>query len=1315
MGDFTVTTLNDENDGGAGGSGLSLREALALANGNPDVSTITFAHGLAGGTLFLQQGLLAVSTNVTINGDTDNDGDADITISADSQAGANDATSGIFLISDGAASTIAATLNGLVLRDGRTSIGGAINVGVGDALTLTNATVTDNNELSAGAGAGIFAAEAASVTVIDSTLSDNVGGAIFIGNGGSVTVDGSTITGNQTLSSGGAIHARFDVNVTVESSTIADNYAALRGGGIYGARRSTIALTDSVVSGNGTGINGGGIFADGDGPNAAATITLTNSSLIGNFAFGDGLLILAPSRGGGIYAGHGVAITLTNATVAGNAARRDGGGIYGFGENPITLTNSTVTGNSSGANGGGIYNYAGVNTLINSIVAGNAAALAGDDIFGGDIPSVLAFQGGNIPGSAPVNVTTTGAPTLTIDGASRSALQTIFATVALVDPDGANGNPAFYAGVPADNGGPVPTVALTASSFNPALDGGDDTLALLKDARGISRFDFAVANNGTNISDLGAFEVRPNTAPTLVLNGGLTLDEGGNATITDAVLTFSDAEQGADAIRFTVTAVPTAGTLFLGNTALQAGASFTQDDIDRDRVAYAHDGSETTTDAFGFTVTDGFGGTVSGRTFTFTIGPVNDAPILDPAGSMALTTIGEDIAAAANTGTLVSAIIASAGGDRITDADAGALEGIAITAVDDGNGTWQFSIDGGATWTDLGTPDASHARLLAADALVRFVPDADFNGTVDPAITFRGWDQASGQNSDVADASTGGGASAFSAEFETATIVVTEVNDGPVAVDDTLDAVEEDSGSRAIAFDDLTGNDSTGPSNEISQVLAMTAVDNPVGGVVDIVGGNVVFTPDADFFGTASFTYTVQDDGTTNGGADALTATATVTFEVTAVNDAPGGNLAGGTIQYIEDQAATALDPSLTVTDPDDTHLEGAQVAITGNFTLGQDVLAFTPQFGITGSYDAATGVLTLSGHALLAEYETVLRSVTYFNGSQNPLNLPRTVSFEVDDGGGLAAMGSVGVDVIPQLDPPSDFNGDHTTDVVWREDTGRVALWEMDGVDVLANNGIADIPNYWDIVDANGDFDGDGNSDILWQDDAGVLVLWTMDGPTILSNTVIAGTPAFGAMPAYWHIADTGDFTGDGNTDILWRDDAGRVVLWEMNGATIVNNALVADVPITSVIEDTADFNGDGMNDILWRDPDGTVRIWEMDGAAVVSDTTVATLGDHWHVEGTGDFNGDARSDILWRDTAGTVVLWEMDGATITSNTALGTIPTHWQIADIGDYTGDLHSDILWRDTAGTVVLWELNGPVVADNTVANMIPCTGRSRRRS
>ena len=121
----------------------------------------------------------------------------------------------------------------------------------------------------------------------------------------------------------------------------------------------------------------------------------------------------------------------------------------------------------------------------------------------------------------------------------------------------------------------------------------------------------------------------------------------------------------------------------------------------------------------------------------------------------------------------------------------------------------------------------------------------------------------------------------------TVTINVSEVNDAPTGVNDPLPSVAEDSGVRLIPLADLLVNDVKGPSNEIGQTLTITAVSDPVGGTVTINGTNVEFTPADNFHGTASFTYTLRDDGTTNGASDFLTSTANVSFTVTAVNDIP--------------------------------------------------------------------------------------------------------------------------------------------------------------------------------------------------------------------------------------------------------------------------------------------------------------------------------------------------------------------------------------------------------------------------------------------
>ena len=68
-------------------------------------------------------------------------------------------------------------------------------------------------------------------------------------------------------------------------------------------------------------------------------------------------------------------------------------------------------------------------------------------------------------------------------------------------------------------------------------------------------------------------------------------------------------------------------------------------------------------------------------------------------------------------------------------------------------------------------------------------------------------------------------------------------------------------------------------------------------------------------------------------------------------------------------------------------------------YLSAEDVLSFTNQLGITGSWNPATGTLTLTGAATLANYQTALVSITYTSSSDNPSTLTRTVTFKVDDG----------------------------------------------------------------------------------------------------------------------------------------------------------------------------------------------------------------------------------------------------------------------------------------------------------------------------
>jgi hypothetical protein len=75
-------------------------------------------------------------------------------------------------------------------------------------------------------------------------------------------------------------------------------------------------------------------------------------------------------------------------------------------------------------------------------------------------------------------------------------------------------------------------------------------------------------------------------------------------------------------------------------------------------------------------------------------------------------------------GTLISSLVTG-----FTDADAGALKGIALQNVDNTNGTWQYTLNG-TTWLAVGAPTSANTLLLAADATtaIRFVPNANYAG-----------------------------------------------------------------------------------------------------------------------------------------------------------------------------------------------------------------------------------------------------------------------------------------------------------------------------------------------------------------------------------------------------------------------------------------------------------------------------------------------------------------------------------------------------------------------------------------------------------
>jgi len=198
---------------------------------------------------------------------------------------------------------------------------------------------------------------------------------------------------------------------------------------------------------------------------------------------------------------------------------------------------------------------------------------------------------------------------------------------------------------------------------------------------------------------------------------------------------------------------------------------------------------------------------VNSRTATvsITVNNVNDAPVLS--GTNSFTAITED--ATTNSGDLVSTLISG----KVTDPDPSPSQGIAVTGLASGNGTWQYSINAGSTWSAVGTVSDSSALLLRSTDKLRFVPKAQNSTTA--SVTFRAWDQTSGSAGNRVSAATNGGTSAFSTATATANLSVTAVNDAPVL-------------SGANGFTTITEDATTNSGDLVSTLLSgkVTDVDN---------------------------------------------------------------------------------------------------------------------------------------------------------------------------------------------------------------------------------------------------------------------------------------------------------------------------------------------------------------------------------------------------------------------------------------------------------------------------------------------------------
>jgi hypothetical protein len=446
------------------------------------------------------------------------------------------------------------------------------------------------------------------------------------------------------------------------------------------------------------------------------------------------------------------------------------------------------------------------------------------------------------------------------------------------------------------------------------------------------------------------------------------------------------------------------------------------------------------------------------------------------------------------------------------------------------------------------------------------------------------------------------------------------------------------------------------------------------------LGANLVADANGDLFGTT------QAGGVNHTGS---------AFEITNSGYVVLPALtAGANTSYVAGAASVALDPGLSVTG---LTLTGATVSIGTGFVSGDVLTAGSLPAGITSTYNASTGVLTLSGDATPALYQTALDSITFASATAlTPSS--RTISWSVTDTLGASAQASSSVAV---------FVSSSDLDIRLQNTSGQLSLWQASGATTPAISAAASFsanPGATWFAVGSGSFFGGGSSDssdVVLQNTSGAVTVWKMQGATILSGSAVANPGAS------WQVKGVGEFNGGDASGLVLQNTNGQVNVWAISNGQInpTGTGEVASPGATWHVEATGDFDGDGKSDIVLQNADGQVNIWNMNGNTITNSGAVANPGVTWHVVGAGDFFGGDQSDILLQNDDGSVEIWKMNSSDqVVQGVPVANPGTTWHVASTGDFNQDGTTDIVLQNTSGAVAVWDMDaGQILHASTLAN------------
>ncbi|TBW25879.1 cadherin-like domain-containing protein [Gramella sp. KN1008] len=542
---------------------------------------------------------------------------------------------------------------------------------------------------------------------------------------------------------------------------------------------------------------------------------------------------------------------------------------------------------------------------------------------------------------------------------------------------------------------------------------------------------YVYATDGTISSANELVEIKLNdlddTAPVVVTNTGIDLNEGNSEIIDSSELLATDTDTDDNLLIYEITGAPSNGRVELSTNSGLAITSFSQSQLLANQVLYTHDGSEAASDSFSFNLTDGSGNSLTSQNFSITISGINDDPVIN--------NLKNDVVSYTEGGMPVNI---DAGGDAlVTDPDmnGGELNFLFYSSRNfsedqlgiDTSGDVQLINSGGRMEVEVGGVRIGYTTLpgLGYDLIINLYP-AVTDDLLTKLVRSLTYENVNTENPDATprkfyvNLSDGNGGATASMDI-IFTVNIEEVNDDPSVNGIPTDlSVEEEQesllqlGDVEIADPDsengvidlylevdlgiLTAISEAGVSitNSGTTAIILSGTVSDINSYLD--ANSVKYKGPSDLTGDNAdlLSFSARDNGNTGDGGNTLINFGSTNIDINDINDAPEITLPVNFMVF-EDAASPIKDFSIA-------DIDAGSATIELQIEVARGILEATNSSGISVS-GSGSSILILQGSVSALNSFIASEAILYTTEENDVVDV--RIDFVVNDLGNTGSGGS--------------------------------------------------------------------------------------------------------------------------------------------------------------------------------------------------------------------------------------------------------------------------------------------------------------------